>query len=123
MDKQLKIIYHYHSGFSVQVGGTLLVFDYWEGENRSLAQVGRIDKQFLSAFEKIYVFISHAHPDHLDPIVYMWENEGLPVTYIVAGDMPVGTRGKRLSPGQSRNLSDDISVKAFESTDLAWRFW
>lgn len=32
MDRQLKIIYHYHSGFSVQVGGTLLIFDYWEGE-------------------------------------------------------------------------------------------
>ena len=62
MDRQLKIIYHYHSGFSVQVGGTLLVFDYWEGEGRTLAQVGRITPSFLKAFEKIYVFISHAHP-------------------------------------------------------------
>ena len=122
MDKQLKIIYHYHSGFSVQVGGTLLVFDYWEGENRSLPQVGRIDTQFLSAFEKIYVFISHAHPDHLDPIVYMWENEGLPVTYIVSSDMPVGTRGKRIAPGQERRLSEHVSVKAFHSTDLGVAF-
>lgn len=76
MDRQLKIIYHYHSGFSVQVGGTLLIFDYWEGEGRSLPQVGRITPSFLKAFEKIYVFISHAHPDHLDPIVYTWESEG-----------------------------------------------
>lgn len=37
MDKQLKIIYHYNSGFSVQVGSTLLIFDYWEGEGRTLA--------------------------------------------------------------------------------------
>lgn len=94
MDRQLKIIYHYHSGFSVQVGGTLLIFDYWEGEGRSLPQVGRITPSFLKAFEKIYVFISHAHPDHLDPIVYTWESEGLPITYIVSSDMPVGTRGQ-----------------------------
>lgn len=122
MEKQLKIIYHYHSGFSVQVGGTLLVFDYWEGEERSLSQVGRITPQFLSAFERIFVFVSHAHPDHLDPIIYLWENEGLPITYIVSSDMPVGTRGKRIAPGQEKTLSDEISVKAFQSTDLGVAF-
>ena len=122
MEKQLKIIYHYHSGFSVQVGGTLLVFDYWEGEDRQLAKVGRIDETFLSAFENVYVFISHAHPDHLDPIVYMWENKGVPVTYIVSSDMPVGTRGKRIAPGQEKVLSEHISVKAFQSTDIGVAF-
>ena len=122
MEKQLKIIYHYHSGFSVQAGGTLLVFDYWEGEDRSLAPVGRINTQFLSAFEKIYVFISHAHPDHLDPVVYLWENEGLPITYIISSDMPSGTHGHRIGPGQEMQLDDQISVKAFQSTDLGVAF-
>lgn len=122
MEKQLKVIYHYHSGFSVQVGGTLLVFDYWEGEGRTLSSVGRITPAFLAAFERIYVFISHAHPDHLDPVVFLWENEGLPITYIVSGDMPVGTRGKRLSPGQEKALDDQITVKAFPSTDLGVAF-
>ncbi len=122
MDKQLKLIYHYHSGFSVQIGGTLLVFDYWEGEDRSLAQVGRITPQFLQAFEQIFVFISHAHPDHLDPIVYTWEVAGLPITYIVSSDMPVGTRGKRIAPGQEKSLSQNIRVKAFQSTDLGVAF-
>lgn len=122
MDKQLKIIYHYHSGFSVQVGSVLLIFDYWEGEERSLAQVGRITPQLLKAFEQIFVFISHAHPDHLDPIVYTWEAAGLPITYIVSSDMPVGTRGKRLAPLQEKQLTQDISVKAFQSTDLGVAF-
>lgn len=122
MDKLVKLIYHYHSGFSVQVGGTLLVFDYWEGEDRRLSNVGRITPQFLRAFENIYVFISHAHQDHLDPIVYQWKAEGLPVTYIVSGDAPVGTTGKRLSPGQEKKLSDNVSVKAFDSTDIGVSF-
>lgn len=122
MEKQLKIIYHYHSGFSVQVGGTLLVFDYWEGEDRSLAQVGRINPQFLSAFEKIYVFISHSHQDHLDPIVYMWENEGLPITYIVSEDVPGRASDLRILPQQEIQLDDQISVKAFQSTDLGVAF-
>lgn len=122
MDKQLKITYHYHSGFSIQVGSTLLVFDYWEGENRDLAQLGRITPQMLKSYEQIYVFISHAHPDHLDPVVYTWEGEGLPITYIVSSDMPVGTRGKRLAPLQEKELSRDIRVKAFQSTDLGVAF-
>ena len=122
MEKQLKIIYHYHSGFSVQVGGTLLVFDYWEGENRQLSKVGRIDEKFLSAFEQVYVFISHAHQDHLDPVVYLWENGSVPITYIVSSDAPVGTRGKRIAPGQEKVLSDNVRVKAFQSTDLGVAF-
>lgn len=122
MDKQMKIIYHYNSGFSVQVGSTLLIFDYWEGEGRTLSQVGRITPKTLEPFERIYVFISHAHPDHLDPIVYTWEQYGLPITYIVSSDMPVGTRGKRIAPLQERRFDDNVSVKAFDSTDLGVSF-
>ena len=69
MEKQLKIVYYYNSGFSVQVGSTLFIFDYWEGENRSLSASVRIRPELLKAYERIYVFISHAHPDHLDPVV------------------------------------------------------
>ena len=122
MEKLVKLIYHYHSGFSVQVGGTLLIFDYWEGEDRKLPNVGRITPQFLRAFEQIYVFISHAHQDHLDPVVYMWKNEGLPVTYIVSSDMPIGTSGKRIASGQEKKLSENVSVKAFDSTDIGVSF-
>ena len=122
MEKLVKLIYHYHSGFSVQVGGTLLIFDYWEGEDRKLPNVGRITPQFLRAFEQIYVCISHAHQDHLDPIVYLWKNEGLPITYIVSSDMPIGTTGKRIAPGQEKKLSDNVSVKAFDSTDIGVSF-
>lgn len=118
MEKFLKLTYYYNSGFSVQVGGTLLIFDYWEGENQSLSPANRISETFLQAFEQIYVFVSHAHPDHFDPVIYQWYKHGLPVSYIVSHDMPVGTRGSRLAPFQEKQLTQDIKVKAFGSTDL-----
>lgn len=121
MQKQLKITYHYNSGFSIRVGSTLLVFDYWEGEGRKLAEVGRLNQNILSAFEQIFVFVSHAHPDHFDEIIYAWR-ETLPVTYIVSGDMPVGKRGRRISAGDELELTRDIRVKAFGSTDLGVSF-
>lgn len=122
MEKQLKIIYYYNSGFSVQVGSTLLIFDYWEGEGRCLSKSARITPAFLKAFEQIFVFISHAHPDHLDPIVYTWAKDDLPITYIVSSDMPIGTIGKRIAPLQEKTLTQDITVKAYQSTDLGVAF-
>ena len=44
------------------------------------------------------------------------------MTYIVSADMPVGTRGKRMAPGDSLTLSPEVSVKAFDSTDLGVSF-
>ena len=122
MQRQLKVTYHYNSGFSIRVGSTLLVFDYWEGENRRLSDVGRLNQGILTAYEQVYVFISHAHPDHLDPIVYEWRNAMPNINYIVSSDLPIGKRGRRIAPLEELTLSNDLSVKAFESTDLGVSF-
>ena len=121
MDRKLTVTYYHHSGFSVAMDDVLLVFDYWTGEHGELPEDKRITVDFLKQFRQVYVFISHEHPDHLDPVVFTWRNEA-PVTYIVAADMPVGTRGKRMAPGDSLTLSPEVSVKAFDSTDLGVSF-
>lgn len=121
MDRKLTVTYYHHSGFSVAMDDVLLVFDYWTGEHGELPEDKRITVDFLKQFRQVYVFISHEHPDHLDPVVFTWRNEA-PVTYIVSADMPVGTRGKRMAPGDSLTLSPEVSVKAFNSTDLGVSF-
>lgn len=121
MGKSMTITYYTHSGFSVASGNVLLVFDYWTGEKGELPQDKRIAPETLARFSKIYVFISHEHPDHFDPAVYEWRHLA-DVTYIVAWDMPVGTRGKRMSPGDTLTLSDRLWVKAYPSTDLGVSF-
>lgn len=118
MQRQLKVTYHYNSGFSIRVGSTLLVFDYWEGESRRLGEVGRLNTTILSAFEQVFIFITHGHPDHLDPIVYDWRDAVKNITYIVSDDLPIGKRGRRMSPESEIALTQDIHVKAFGSTDL-----
>lgn len=121
MDRKLTVTYYHHSGFSVAMDDVLLAFDYWTGEHGELPEDKRITVDFLKQFRQVYVFISHEHPDHLDPVVFTWRNEA-PVTYIVSADMPVGTRGKRMAPGDSLTLSPEVSVKAFDSTDLGVSF-
>jgi len=121
MKQSLVITHYYHSGFSVAWNDVLLVFDYWRGEKGELSPEVELTESRLKAFREVFVFISHDHIDHLDPIVFTWR-EFTKVSYIVSSDMPVGTRGKRMAPGDTLQLSDEIHVTAFDSTDLGVSF-
>ncbi len=121
MNRQLRIRHYYHSGFSVAFEDLLFVFDYWRGENDELIPEQQITSRYLRSFRHVYVFISHEHPDHMDPIVFTWKNIAR-VTYIVSSDMPVGTRGRRISAGQRMILESEIFVSAYDSTDLGVSF-
>ena len=115
------VTHYYHSGFSVACEDTILIFDYWLGEDGELAEKYRLTPEILGRYRQIYVFISHDHPDHLDPVVFTWKD--LPgIQYIVSSDMPVGTRGRRMAPGDSIPFSEDVEVTAFDSTDLGVSF-
>lgn len=121
MEQILNITYYHHSGFSVALEDTLLVFDYWTGEHGELPQEKRITPEFLSHFKEIVVFISHEHPDHMDHQVFEWSKD-FPVTYIVSHDMPIGICGRRLAPGKTLTVSSRVTVHGYESTDLGVAF-
>ena len=115
------VTHYYHSGFSVACDDSILIFDYWLGENQELAPKFRLTKRNLERYSHIYVFISHDHPDHMDPVVFTWKD--LPgIQYIVSSDMPVGTRGRRMAPGNTICFSEEVEVTAFDSTDLGVSF-
>ena len=120
MDKLFRVTYHRHSGFSVRVGATLLVFDYWRGEGGEMPEHAAITQNTLEACEKVYVFVSNARPDHYDPVIYDWKDAENPdrVTYIIAEDMPPEAYGIRIRPGMEIELDANTRVKAYESTDI-----
>lgn len=117
----LLITHYYHSGFSIEMDDLLFVFDYWRGEHHELQGSAQILPEKLKQYREVFVFITHEHIDHMDPIVFTWKDAAR-VSYIVSSDMPVGTRGKRMAPGDSLELLPDISVTAFDSTDLGVSF-
>ena len=121
VEQTLLITHYYHSGFSVASRRTLAVFDYWRGEHGELTPELQLNSEKLKKYENVFVFISHEHIDHLDPVVFSWAEAGN-VSYIVSSDMPVGTRGKRMAPGDTLTLSDELKVTAFDSTDLGVSF-
>ena len=121
MISQIRITHYYHSGFSVEADDLLFIFDYWRGERQELKGKKQILPEKLAGYRKVFVFISHEHIDHLDPIVFTWKDVA-PVSYYVSSDMPVGTRGKRMAPGDTLELDPGITVTAYDSTDLGVSF-
>ena len=121
MTQEIYITHYYHSGFSIAYEDLLFIFDYWRGENKEVTPEYQIQPAQLVRFRKVFVFISHEHVDHLDPIVFTWK-DAAPVSYYVSSDMPVGTRGKRMAPGDMQTLEEGITVKAYDSTDLGVSF-
>lgn len=122
MDKQATVTYFFHSGFSVAVEDTLLIFDYWRGDQGQLPRRAWITDWELKKYEQVLVFVSHDHEDHFDEAIYAWDYEHLPITYIVADDLPIGKRGRRMKPGDALTVGP-AAVQAFDSTDKGVSFY
>ena len=116
------VTYYHHSGFTVEVGRNLLIFDYWRGEKLELPQRTWIKNDDLAKYNKILVFVTHDHEDHFDETIYSWDDEKLPITYIISDDLPRGKRGERMKPGDEMKV-DDIVIHAYDSTDKGVSFY
>ena len=112
----MKITYLENSGFSVELGKTLLVFDECNGKPDRNGK-GVVTKELVEQYEKSYLFLSHSHSDH-----WCKEALALPFTDVFLSDeFPKGYDGHRLSEGQEISL-DGLTVRAFGSTDLGISF-
>jgi L-ascorbate metabolism protein UlaG (beta-lactamase superfamily) len=86
------------NGWAVLVNDRFLIFDYqyWTDQNPPGADETRtlerayIDPVQPSSFD-VYVFVTHSHQDHFDPVIFEWEEKLERITYIFgwkAGDYP-----------------------------------
>ncbi|MBP3656028.1 MAG: hypothetical protein J6K32_04945 [Clostridia bacterium] len=109
--KDIAVTYLGGSGFLVALGDIGMLFDASEhgGDRRELPQ-----EETLSAFRKLYVFISHRHEDHFSETIY--DLCGSQTIYIAGYDLPQPHRGIRMEPGDERSFGP-VNVRAFGSTD------
>lgn len=117
---QMQIAYLNHSGFSVVYERTCLVFDYYPAAERKAGAPGVITSEDLAPFDRVLVFVSHSHEDHFDLSIYEWQDDAR-VHYILGDDVPARWPGERMKPGDEKTFGD-ISVRAFDSTDLGVSF-
>jgi L-ascorbate metabolism protein UlaG (beta-lactamase superfamily) len=93
----LTVWYLGHCGFAVQVGRKLLIFDYLSERGTPAADPGagglddgNIEPDDLEGLD-VYVFTTHSHTDHFDPVILEWEGKVEGIHYFFgwqAGDDP-----------------------------------
>ncbi|MDP4125590.1 MAG: MBL fold metallo-hydrolase [Bacillota bacterium] len=107
----IKIKYLFHSGFLVETDRNLLIFDYYQGKVESLVK---------ESPKNIFIFSSHSHPDHFNPVILEWQKERPDIQYILSHDIRVRQKHKNInvvSPYEELEMKDLI-IKAYNSTDI-----
>lgn len=121
------VTYFHHAGLTVAVEDTLLVFDYWQGENGEIHGENRLGTHELNRYSRVIVFVSNDDEDHFDPAVLQWQ-ESAPVQYVFAEDMrgnPLLDKVKNarfLSEGGSTAIGD-VQIDAYGSTHKGVSFY
>ena len=111
------LTYIFHSCFVAETGDAMVVFDYWKDNERQEA------RQLLARANKpVYAVVSHFHPDHYNPVVLQWAQQGkarLLLSYDVAKRRRADTAmpAAILRPGHTYE-DEHIRLRAFRSTDI-----
>jgi L-ascorbate metabolism protein UlaG (beta-lactamase superfamily) len=112
-EQNMRIRYLFHSGFSVETGDLMLVFDYYQGP----LELGP---------KKVVFFASHSHRDHYNPVILHDPSDNPYTKYILSSDIkpPSALFSPKIilvSPGQEVAV-DGLAIKVFGSTDQGVSF-
>lgn len=131
--KWIKIIYIWHDCFVVRTETAVLVFDFWKAPY----QRGILPNPLMEIDRElpVYVFVSHGHKDHYNPVIFDWSKRFPNIRYIVSKDVMRRIRhvitpessykgikvdaSRIIKMGSDEIYSDEIiKIHSFASTDI-----
>lgn len=72
----MKVTYINHSGFLLEWENCYWIFDYYKGE------IPQLDVR-----KEVFVFSSHSHPDHFEPMIFKRLERHPKVTYVLSNEI------------------------------------
>lgn len=121
-----KITHLFHSGYAVETAKHFLIFDYYQpspAKNAGIAE-GVITGDYLKTKKNVFVFVSHNHADHFDPVILEWVKGNPDITYILSDDVVANTAALNchiLAAYEEINVRD-VGIQTFGSTDQGISF-
>lgn len=120
------ITYLFHSGYAVETKDHFLLFDYYRPwKKQGSLSDGVISGEYLKTKSNVYVFASHVHPDHFDPVILEWAKDNPEITYILSDDISTKNqtlKSRFMSPYETYS-EKGISIKTFGSSDAGLSFY
>lgn len=121
---QLLVYYLYHSGFAVATEHHILVFDYYRD---CPSQCSTTIEQILDRAQgkQVVVFVSHAHHDHYNPIIWEWRAKCADIRYVVSADVsvPIGSDDVTVMQAHRKASVGALNIATYASTDAGVAFW
>lgn len=117
MSLHLELIYLENSGFVVETDNHVLVFDYYQDAAGTVAQL-------IAGGKMLYVFSSHRHHDHFNPIISTWQNNV--AKFFLSDDIDnlPGVNEEKIvfmRPYET-SMQDGLKVQTYGSTDVGVSF-
>ena len=121
MKNPVEVWYLYHSGFAAKINNKLLIFDYYSNRpaNDGPSLYNGIFNPGDFKDHDVFVFVSHRHRDHYNPVIFRWMNENPNISLIISSDV----KGYKSHPNIYKTEPDnkyeirDIYAETFASTD------
>jgi L-ascorbate metabolism protein UlaG (beta-lactamase superfamily) len=123
----VKISYLYNSGFIMETKNYVLIFDYYldisaaSVKSKSNGTIGEGD---IRNNKKVFVFSSHSHEDHFNPVIFKWKSIRKDINYILSSDIQISEKDENIyymGPYENLNI-DDVRIKTYGSTDIGVSF-
>lgn len=118
---EVSVTYLGHSGWAVQTSNSFLIFDYqeeydfnWDKQPERKLISGYINTEEIENLN-VYVFISHSHSDHFDPLILTWEKGIDNITYFFGWDFSADPRYHCLKTPHSIYKDKAIEVYTINS--------
>lgn len=124
----VKINYLYNSGFIMETKNYILIFDYYLDISASSVKSkvnGTIGEEDIRCNKKIFVFSSHSHADHFNPVIFKWKSIRPDINYILSNDIQISEIDEKIyfmRPYENFKI-DEVQIKTYGSTDIGVSFY
>jgi L-ascorbate metabolism protein UlaG (beta-lactamase superfamily) len=121
INKEISVIYLGHSGWAIKSNNNFLIFDYQEKYGSKLEK--QLAKNLLSGYinpaeikdYNVFVFTSHEHIDHYDPLILNWDKEMENITYFFGWDFSSEDKYHCLKTPRAEYKDETIEVYTVNS--------
>ena len=121
----MTITYIYHSCYLIEFDEFSVLFDFYQDVEREDGTKWIAD-YLLHKEEDLYVFCTHSHADHYNPVVLTWKKRKKNIRYLFSYELLENGKAKAndaLFLRKEESFRDHrVKVKAFGSTDIGGSF-
>jgi len=119
----MQVYFLHHSAACVKLNESLLIFDYYTDRLGGGIENGSVSSEDIAAAKRVYVFVSHSHHDHFNPLIFEWTRFNENIVYFL-DDTVTDEHEKAIKMMRGDEFSDGyIRVAEFGSTDIGGSFY